>query len=1213
MLSFLRLSPCIFLLQLIASCNSNRPVPFPEAALGYAAPVTVPLVFTKPQPLTWDTVKTGGITPTIKALDIEALPSVPFDSTGFKPFAAAPKEARINFNQLRDTVFNLAALASQPLELKTTALTPPVVSRTLKPTASTNNPLAIYDLGVIQGMPAKFIACVYKDSKGFLWIGAIEGLFKYDGQHVQTIITGTTGIPILGITEDKTGNIWFLTYTQVGTVNTTLGTIRTSARINAVPNNIGKMTTDSDGNIWMYNFKEKAISIIDPATGTYKNLGKKNGLSDSMAFEILQDKEKRIWISTYTGGVSVIDLQAGKIKYLDKSNGLNSFTYSGMTMDKNGRVLLGNNDGFELLDVKNGNIKYFGKEQGLQPTYTLGITVDSSGQVWRNTIAGIEVVNTNNGSTRNINTKDGLSSDVVASIVEDQQHRMWISTTAGMNLVEQYAITKTALHKNNVVSLMEDALGNVWVAKADGIGIINPQRTRMRLLTPANGLADNFVQSFTRSNGNMIVATNSGFNIIDPVRKTILTAGRKEGFIKDTIYSIYKDNQSNIWFTGPGNGVALFDSSRNSILHTDKAHGLSDDVILDTRQDINGRYWLATRSNGISVYDRASGTVSYINDQPGLRDTSNKTILTDAYGRMWIGTYKGIYIVDIKANTITNISTRNGLSGNRIQSLLEYKGHILAGTTNKINIITAPVPGSKKDSTWKVSVLSGSEGLFKTSTSWSSDCITSKGEYLWGDNGITIISSIQPATGNSNAVVAGISIMNKPQQFVRSSKDTGYNASYADRAVYSWDSVAGVYNLPVNLVIPYQYNYLQFQFGDASLSRQDTTWYAYLLQGIDKTWSAPTTNTITENYLNLPPGQYTFKVCSKDANGHWGNPGIFSFTISPPWYQTWWAYTLLALLAAALLRAYVVFRSRMLQKENKVLEEKVALRTSQLEKSLDDLKATQNQLVQSEKMASLGELTAGIAHEIQNPLNFINNFSEVNTELIAEMKEEISKGNMEEVIALAADIQSNEQKINHHGKRADAIVKGMLQHSRSNNGQKELTDINALCDEYLRLSYHGLRAKDKSFNAKFETDFDSGIEKMNVVPQDLGRVVLNLITNAFHAVTERKKAEMAASNLTYEPTVSVSTMKAEGKIFIRVKDNGKGIPHNIVDKIFQPFFTTKPTGQGTGLGLSLSYDIVKAHGGELTVETKEAETRPDDPFGRGSTFIIQLPAKENGL
>lgn len=266
--------------------------------------------------------------------------------------------------------------------------------------------------------------------------------------------------------------------------------------------------------------------------------------------------------------------------------------------------------------------------------------------------------------------------------------------------------------------------------------------------------------------------------------------------------------------------------------------------------------------------------------------------------------------------------------------------------------------------------------------------------------------------------------------------------------------------------------------------------------------------------------------------------------------------------------------------------------------TLDELKATQSQLIQSEKMASLGELTAGIAHEIQNPLNFVNNFSEINTELIAEMKEAISKGDFEEVKTLANDIADNEQKINHHGKRADGIVKGMLQHSRSSTGVKEPTNINALADEYLRLAYHGLRAKDKSFNASMKTNFDDTIGNINIIPQDMGRVILNLITNAFYAVAEKKTLRQAQDD-SYEPTVTVSTKKMVGIVEIIVADNGNGIPQKVLDKIFQPFFTTKPTGQGTGLGLSMSYDIVtKGHGGQLKVNTTE---------GAGAQFIITIP------
>jgi len=309
--------------------------------------------------------------------------------------------------------------------------------------------------------------------------------------------------------------------------------------------------------------------------------------------------------------------------------------------------------------------------------------------------------------------------------------------------------------------------------------------------------------------------------------------------------------------------------------------------------------------------------------------------------------------------------------------------------------------------------------------------------------------------------------------------------------------------------------------------------------------------------------------------------------------------SLIAGIVVILAITLIVYRNnRQQQKAYNLLQRQKTETDVQRDKAnnaLHELKATQSQLIQSEKMASLGELTAGIAHEIQNPLNFVNNFSEVSNELIWEMKEELATGNLQLATEIADDISQNLEKINHHGKRADAIVKGMLQHSRSSNGVKESTDINALADEYLRLAYHGLRAKDKDFNATLKTDFDQAIGDINIIPQDIGRVLLNLINNAFYAISEKKKQQ----GENYEPTVSVSTKKISDKIQITVADNGNGIPQKALDKIFQPFFTTKPTGEGTGLGLSLSYDIVKAHGGDIRVDTKE---------GYGSKFIIQLPS-----
>jgi signal transduction histidine kinase len=364
----------------------------------------------------------------------------------------------------------------------------------------------------------------------------------------------------------------------------------------------------------------------------------------------------------------------------------------------------------------------------------------------------------------------------------------------------------------------------------------------------------------------------------------------------------------------------------------------------------------------------------------------------------------------------------------------------------------------------------------------------------------------------------------------------------------------------------------------------------FKLEGFDQEWRHKEGET-RAFYYNLKPGTYTFRVKSSNLYGESGEDAMV-IKIDPPWYQTIWAYCIYGLLfIGGVYSTHIIQKGRVVRKEREHIQQKELAQAKEIEKAYKELKATQSQLIQSEKMASLGELTAGIAHEIQNPLNFVNNFSEVNKELLDELKVERSKlkdkrdEKLEEEII--NDLEKNTEKINHHGRRADSIVKGMLQHSRTSNGVKEPTDINALADEYLRLAYHGLRAKDKSFNADFKTNLDPSLPKINAVPQDIGRVLLNLINNAFHAVADVEK-----------PEVIVSTKKLEDKIEISVRDNGEGIPEQVRDKIFQPFFTTKPTGSGTGLGLSLSYDIVKAHGGELKLEAPKYE---------GTTFLVILP------
>ena len=315
-------------------------------------------------------------------------------------------------------------------------------------------------------------------------------------------------------------------------------------------------------------------------------------------------------------------------------------------------------------------------------------------------------------------------------------------------------------------------------------------------------------------------------------------------------------------------------------------------------------------------------------------------------------------------------------------------------------------------------------------------------------------------------------------------------------------------------------------------------------------------------------------------------------------------YFMLGSLIVLLIVAYGLFvNNRRKQRTNALLQQQrdeIQAQRDQTSQALADLKATQNQLVQREKLASLGELTAGIAHEIQNPLNFVNNFAEVSVELLDELADEQQKPDRDAGLEaeLLTDLRQNLQKISQHGGRASSIVRGMLQHSRASTGQREATDVNALADEYLRLAYHGLRAKDKTFNAALETDFDPAVPVLSVDRQDMSRVLLNLFTNAFYAVNQRQKYSHAV-NPAYQPAVSVRTRYQPGQVEVQIRDNGSGMSTDVQAKIFQPFFTTKPTGEGTGLGLSLAYDIVtKGHGGTMAVASKE---------GGGTLFIITLP------
>ncbi len=928
-------------------------------------------------------------------------------------------------------------------------------------------------------------------------------------------------------------------------------------------------------------------------------------------------------------GVAILDLQKKKISqwHIKPEKDYNNIYYFFKT--NAGNIMIATHEGIHMVKPGTSVLQHFSKDQSIEAApLRYSVAEDSKGRIWQaKPDSGLEVIDLANNTILEMSDANGLSEKNISSLFNDNRGQMWIGTeTGGINIINNnisinHLSVNQGLSDNQVWSLAEDDNGNVWAGNTNGIDIINIEQQSVKQVGAAIQMGKGFdaLPRVTKDKDGCIWAfsNRNALSVMDIKKKKVKIYQAKNLPFKHVL-RILGDSKGRIWFSVSDQGVLLFDTKTNVLRRINESNGLAGNLVWRMLEDKDGRIWIATL-NGLNIIEPDASGISTIHKDDGLSDNVTQSLVQDEQGRMWVSTNEGVDMIDLSAKTVTAFTKKQGMTENESYALETLDGKIYAGTSTGINIIENI--GSNNNNHWQVKTFERPQGFYFVDVNSNTSLLSKQKQFFWGIQFVlTVMNAPVDDSLTNPAHITGIAINGQQQYFFNSSKelkalpdsiwsersDTFYNKeninnNFGRKNQLQYDSSVGLFNMPAGLKLAYNQNQVSFQFTGIHTDNAEKARYRFILEGLDKQWSAVTQKAQSPDYNNLSPGSYNFKVITKGANGLWSQPAIFSFTILPPWWKTWWAYLLYALVALSVIRAYVMFRSQRLQKENLMLEEKVEQRTIELKQSLNELKSTQSQLIQSEKMASLGELTAGIAHEIQNPLNFVNNFSEVSVELTKEMVDEVDKGNTNEVKSIANDLVQNLEKINHHGKRADAIVKGMLQHSRSSSGVKEPTNINALADEYLRLAYHGLKAKDKTFNATIKTDFDETIGDINIVPQDIGRVILNLITNAFYAVKEKKNSEVE----NYEPTVTVSTSHsplpwrgAGGEVIIKVADNGNGIPQKVLDKIFQPFFTTKPTGQGTGLGLSLSYDIVKAHGGEIKVETKE---------GEGTTFIIQLP------
>ena len=1091
-----------------------------------------------------------------------------------------------------------------------------------------------------------------QDQQGYIWCSSFsKGLIKYDGKNFKTFRhdpenanTPASNL-IISMAVDNDGRIW-IAYFGKGldrfdpvTNNFAHYTNSKADPSSLISDTVFIVMFDHTGKLWAGT--SKGLEYFDNKTGKFTHIPKKiNDTPVSISPNILalyEDKKGMIWFSTANSDViQKRDFNVNGLFRLDPSTGKQTF-YKADTLnpeslispnvlaifeDSHNNFWVGTDgNGLHTLDRNTGKFTrhlYDPSQPGKLSRPPIGKTdttdainfihEDRAGRIWigsfENCINCYDPATKETfhfGTSKEKKNNSPFEKDTLTGFKDGGAIRFFVATDSSTwitgNSGNIYTVSygrKTIPYfpnKKAVNSFYLEPNGNtLWFGTDSGLVrkdiAANTFKVYAHDAKNPNSINNNSVVAITADeNGKLYIGAHTGgLDLFDPATEKfahIKPANAAPGNSLDSIHHIFIENKSYLWLAGE-NGLARIDRSTNNFnvwrFNKENEKGISGPTVYSITKDKKNNLWFANYS-GVDRYMSDGNSFRHY-----LNDYNVAAVLVDAKGILWAGTNIGLFQYDEAKDVFVQFNPAVFSAG--IEAVL----NILEDNLNNLWVTTSNAIIKINADRERIQLFNADYGVFSLNWNWLNNYKAADGRlFIGGVNGY---------------------YMFKPEEINVSSPAPVLNfsqLSVGGKEIFPGDG--GVLIAPIwkteKLNLAYNQNSFSLDFIALNYNSSEAIKYQYQLENFGHGWN----NIGTDHkayFFNVPPGHYILRIRAINSEGTITEKTL-SIIILPPWWKTWWAYCLYAFLIGGCIWAYIQYRSRALRRENQVLEQKVEHRTKQLQESIESLKTTQAQLLQSEKMASLGELTAGIAHEIQNPLNFVNNFSEVNSELIGEMKEELSKGNIEEAKTIANDIDENEQKIIFHGKRADAIVKGMLQHSRSSSGVKEPTDINRLCDEYLRLSYHGLRAKDKSFNATLKTDFDESIGNINIIPQDIGRVILNLISNAFYAVDEKKKQTGDG----YEPTVSVSTKKIGDKVEIKVKDNGNGIQKNILDKIFQPFFTTKPTGQGTGLGLSLSYDIVKAHGGELLVESRgKVETKEGDglPAGQaGSTFTIQLP------
>ena len=1097
-----------------------------------------------------------------------------------------------------------------------------------------------------------------QDNTGFLWFATQGGLLRYDGQNFVTYRSDLNNPNSLSadyvesVFLDSNGVLW-LTHWQAGALTSFDMESGLFTRFQHDPDDpeslsgdtFSTVAEDHQGFIWIGG--ETGLERYDPETGTFKHFQHDpedpNSLSYNRVRALYVDKTGTLWVGTgfpwetesSEGGLNRYNPEDGTFtRYMhepEDSTSLINNKVRSILEDSRGNFWVGTvGDGLHLMDRDKGTFERL--------TYDASNPDRLSGP-WQ----------------PGPSTVDSDSWTHISSIFEDDEGRIWITAFPGglklfdpdSGTVEHFTMNSSTgeLNTDFLWSTYQTNDGTLWITtggegrtvfkikKSDNLfpfSEISMDEDELRL--PSNGMLKD-------KTGNLWIARGAFIERIeeDTDSMTVITVGNPEQRVM-RILNLTLDREGYIW-AGTDQGQ-FRGNPETSVFRVFEPPGISDDILQSFwgafLHSISGHFWFGSWEHGLFRYDPVTGeVVNYAhdpNDQNSLSGNNIGSIYEDKKGNIWVGggSLNGDLLQPLFLDRISPAGVIE-----RFFTGSKQRGLVMNLTENKDGSIwfTDWLNGFQK--------LDPATGIIKSFTPYNSllpsnnllSLEKSGDGKLWLSDQHTIIK-FDPLSETMSVYNANSGIRNAFGHFNSGfvaddgelffSRKGGYHAFYPNQILQQRNdrlpdiritdfqmlgnqnpsAAYGLFEKPVwqtaAIELPHDQNLFALSVALFDFYDPSSIQLQFMLEGYDRAWRNDIRDGETSPYINVPPGDYTFKVRGANSFGVWNMQGAsMGITILPPWWKTWWAYSFyLMLFILGIVVVDRFQRKRLIRREREAARGKELEHAKEIESAYknlgiahENLKAAQEQVVQQEKLASLGQLTAGIAHEIQNPLNFVNNFSDLNSELIGEISAELQKSREARdeavVFEILRDLKANETKIAHHGKRADAIVKGMLEHSRNSSGEKVSTDVNALADEYLRLSYYGLRAKDKSFTADFSTDLDPNLPKIKVVPQDIGRVFLNLINNAFQAVDGVENAK-----------VVVATKHLENNVEIKVLDNGPGIPDSIKDQIFQPFFTTKPTGQGTGLGLSLSYDIFKAHNGKLNLSSTP----------NGTDFTVILPA-----